>query len=49
MVTENAANGTVVGLTASATDADATNSGVTYSLTDGAGGPLRRSTPIRAW
>ncbi len=31
-VSENAANGTVVGITAFATDADATNSTVTYSL-----------------
>jgi len=35
---ENAANGTVVGITASASDADATNNTVTYSLSDSAGG-----------
>ena len=37
-VDENAAVGTVVGITASAFDADATNNTVTYSLTDDAGG-----------
>src|SRR4029450_10120171 len=37
-VAENAANGTVVGVTALANDADATGNGVTYSLTDNAGG-----------
>ncbi len=37
-VTENAAIGTTVGITAFASDGDATNSGVTYSLTDDAGG-----------
>jgi len=37
-VNENAANGTVVGITASASDADATTNTVTYSLTDDAGG-----------
>ncbi|MGQ3360675.1 MAG: beta strand repeat-containing protein [Phreatobacter sp.] len=37
-VTENAAIGTTVGVTAFASDGDATNSGVTYSLTDDAGG-----------
>jgi protocadherin Fat 4 len=37
-VTENAAVGTAVGITAFASDGDATNSGVTYSLTDDAGG-----------
>ena len=37
-VDENAANGTVVGITASASDADATTNGVTYSLADDAGG-----------
>ncbi len=36
-VSESAANGTSVGVTALATDADATD-GVTYSLTDDAGG-----------
>lgn len=37
-VAENAVAGTVVGLTANATDGDATNSKVTYSLLDDAGG-----------
>ncbi len=37
-VLENAANGTLVGLTAAALDGDATNNGVTYSLTNDAGG-----------
>ena len=37
-VNENAANGTVVGLTGFASDADATTNGVTYSLFDNAGG-----------
>ena len=37
-VDENAAVGTVVGLTASASDADATNNGITYSLQDNDGG-----------
>ncbi len=37
-VTENATIGTTVGITAFASDGDATNSGVTYSLTDDAGG-----------
>ncbi len=37
-VTENAAIGTTVGITAFASDGDATNSGVSYSLTDDAGG-----------
>jgi hypothetical protein len=37
-VNENAATGTVVGLTASALDADATNNSVTYTLMDDAGG-----------
>jgi hypothetical protein len=37
-VAENAANGSTVGVTASATDADATNSTVSYSLSDDAGG-----------
>ena len=41
-VNENAANGTAVGITASATDADATTNGVTYSLTDDAGDPRFR-------
>lgn len=38
LVSENAANGTPVGLTAQATDADATNNAITYSLDDSAGG-----------
>ncbi len=37
-VNENAVNGTVVGITASANDADATTNAVAYSLTDSAGG-----------
>jgi len=37
-VNENVAIGAVVGVTASATDADATNNTITYSLTDDAGG-----------
>src|SRR4030095_8926732 len=37
-VNENAANGTTVGITASASDEDATTNTVTYSLTDSAGG-----------
>ena len=37
-VDENAANGTMVGITASASDNDATTNGVTYSLFDDAGG-----------
>jgi len=37
-VNENATTGTVVGLTAFALDADATNNVVSYSLTDNAGG-----------
>ncbi len=37
-VNENAANGTTVGITASASDADATNNGISYSLDDDAGG-----------
>ena len=37
-VDENAANGTPVGLTAAASDADATTNTITYSLTDDAGG-----------
>src|SRR5690606_34549979 len=36
-VAENAANGSTVGVTARATDADATNSTVTYTLSDNAG------------
>jgi hypothetical protein len=39
-VAENAANGTVVGITASATDADATTNTVTYQLVDGVGDPV---------
>jgi VCBS repeat-containing protein len=37
-VDENAANGTVVGITANSVDGDATTSTVTYSLDDNAGG-----------
>src|SRR4029077_4765708 len=37
-VNENAANGTIVGITASASDADATTNTITYSLDDSAGG-----------
>ena len=37
-VNENAANGTVVGVTALAADADATNNAITYTLDDNAGG-----------
>ncbi|MEF8698635.1 MAG: cadherin domain-containing protein [Candidatus Accumulibacter sp. UW20] len=37
-VAENASTGTVVGITAFASDADATDNTVTYSLTDDAGG-----------
>jgi hypothetical protein len=37
-VNENAANGTVVGITALATDSDATTNTVTYTLDDTAGG-----------
>jgi len=37
-VDENAANGTTVGVTASASDADATTNAITYSLDDTAGG-----------
>ncbi|MFY9477244.1 MAG: cadherin domain-containing protein [Aquabacterium sp.] len=37
-VAENAANGTTVGITARATDADASNNTVTYTLSDNAGG-----------
>jgi hypothetical protein len=37
-VPENSANGTLVNVTAFASDADATNNGITYSLDDSAGG-----------
>ncbi len=37
-VAENAANGTVVGITAFANDADATTNTITYTLDDNAGG-----------
>src|SRR5688572_25796060 len=37
-VAENAANGTVVGLTAFASVADVTTNGISYALTDDAGG-----------
>ncbi len=38
LVAENATNGTAVGITAHATDADATNNTVTYTLSNDAGG-----------
>jgi len=38
LVTENAANGSTVGITARAVDADGTNNTVTYTLSDDAGG-----------
>jgi VCBS repeat-containing protein len=37
-ISENAVNGSTIGLTALAIDADATNSAITYSLDDSAGG-----------
>lgn len=37
-ISENATNGTLVGITATASDADATNNSITYSLLDSAGG-----------
>jgi len=37
-IAENAINGSTVGITASATDADGSNNTVTYALTDNAGG-----------
>ncbi|AMV32103.1 Cadherin domain protein [Pirellula sp. SH-Sr6A] len=37
-ISENATNGTLVGITAAASDADATNNSITYSLLDSAGG-----------
>jgi hypothetical protein len=37
-IAENTANGTVVGITASASDADSSNNTITYSLDDNAGG-----------
>ena len=37
-VNENAANGTAVGITAAASDADATTNTITYALTDNDGG-----------
>ena len=40
-VDENAANNTVVGVTAFASDADATNSAITYTLDDTAGGRFK--------
>ena len=39
-VSETAANGTVVGITASASDGDATNNSVTYTLVDSGGTPV---------
>ena len=38
VVNENAANGTSIGITAFASDADATNNTITYTLIDDAGG-----------
>ncbi len=38
LVAENVATGSLVGITASASDADATNNAITYSLDDSAGG-----------
>lgn len=43
-VAENAANGSLVGYTASAFDADGTTNTITYTLDNNAGGRLRRST-----
>ena len=40
VVSESAANGTVVGVTASALDGDATTNAVSYSLVDGFGDPV---------
>ena len=40
MVSESAANGTAVGVTASASDADATNNTITYSVVDASGDPV---------
>jgi parallel beta-helix repeat protein len=37
-VARNASNGSIVGITASASDADATNNAITYTLDDSAGG-----------
>jgi hypothetical protein len=50
-VDENSAVGTVVGVTAFASDADATTNTVTYSLTDNAGGKFadRCSTAWSRW
>ena len=45
---ESAPAGTLVGITAFASDADATNNTVTYSLTDDAAA-RSRSTPTPAW
>ncbi len=39
-VAEDATNGTVVGVTASASDADATNNGVTYQIVDSGGNAI---------
>ncbi len=39
-VSENAANGTMVGITAHAVDADGTNNTITYSLVDSGGNPV---------
>ena len=52
-VSENAANGTVVGVTASALDADATSNTVTYQLVDAGGDPVWVApsplTPTPVW
>ncbi len=47
-IAENSANGTVVGITALASDADATTNAITYSLDDDAGVALP-STPLPVW
>ena len=48
-VNENAANGTTVGITAAASDADATTNTITYSLADDASGRfgIDSSTGVR--
>ncbi|MFT3857957.1 MAG: cadherin domain-containing protein [Aquabacterium sp.] len=48
-VAENAANGSTVGITASASDADGTTNTITYSLSDSAPVAASRSTPAPAW
>ncbi len=44
IIAENSANGTVVGITALASDADATTNAITYSLDDDAGGRFTINT-----